>query len=86
MLEVEGKLETRSQRTHTIRPRKEITLSDGSADGHQRVRLAVADGGAVYFYHASEKKENGSKGIEFSGVLDRNLWYSCFEPLGFSSL
>lgn len=70
LLEKEGKLEIRSQRTRTVKPRKNIMLSDVGEGQHQRVRLEVADGGAVYFDCAVAKKKNGSMGVEFSGVLD----------------
>ncbi len=66
----EGKLETRSKRTRTIKTRKRITF-DNAKDGHQqRVRLEVEDGGTLYFDCAVAKEENGSMNIEFSGVLD----------------
>ena len=70
LLEAEGILEARSKRTRTVKPRKKITLSDTNEGCHQRVRLEVVDGGAVYFDCALAKQKNGSLGVEFSGVLD----------------
>lgn len=70
LLEGEGRLELRNQRTRTMKPLRRLVVNPASGTTQHRVRLEMADGGAVCFDCVLDKGTTIPVGMTFTGVLD----------------
>ena len=69
-LEYEGKLALKNQRTRTMKPLRKLMIDSAKGAKQHRVRLEMADGGAVSFDCVLDKGASNPVGITFTGVLD----------------